>query len=203
MKKDCRKTQGWLDALERTKEYQHNEKRKRIEEYNKNPKTCEQCGNTIEYDKRENTFCGHSCSATHTNLKRTSWNICLNCGKQTKNKKYCCKNCCFIHQKQAYYDEYIKRWKNGKESGYYGSKRQSLSKLLRRYIFEKFESKCCKCGWCEKHPTDGRIPLEINHIDGDALNNKENNLELICPNCHSLTTNYKARNRGNSTRNYR
>lgn len=30
-------------------------------------------------------------------------------------------------------------------------------------------------------------PLEIEHIDGNALNNKEDNLILLCPNCHSLT----------------
>ena len=43
------------------------------------------------------------------------------------------------------------------------------------------------------------VPLQIHHIDGDCLNNIEDNLELLCPNCHSLTENYGNRNK-NSTR---
>ena len=35
-----------------------------------------------------------------------------------------------------------------------------------------------------------RIPLEIHHIDGDCTNNKMENLQLLCPNCHSLTSNF-------------
>lgn len=41
------------------------------------------------------------------------------------------------------------------------------------------------------------IPLEIHHKDGDHLNNKLDNLQLLCPNCHSFTDNYRGRNRGN------
>ena len=35
-----------------------------------------------------------------------------------------------------------------------------------------------------------KIPLELHHKDGDYRNNNEDNLELLCPNCHSLTSNY-------------
>ena len=42
----------------------------------------------------------------------------------------------------------------------------------------------------------GNDPKElIDHIDGNALNNSEENLRLLCPNCHSLTSTY--RNTGN------
>lgn len=33
------------------------------------------------------------------------------------------------------------------------------------------------------------IPLELHHIDGNHYNNTWNNLQLLCPNCHALTTN--------------
>lgn len=32
--------------------------------------------------------------------------------------------------------------------------------------------------------------MNVDHIDGDATNNSEDNLQLLCPNCHSLTENY-------------
>ncbi len=39
--------------------------------------------------------------------------------------------------------------------------------------------------------------LEIDHIDGNSDNNSEENLRLVCPNCHSLTSTYRGTNRGN------
>lgn len=37
------------------------------------------------------------------------------------------------------------------------------------------------------------ITLEVHHIDGDNLNNKESNLQLLCPNCHSQTDNWRGK----------
>lgn len=46
----------------------------------------------------------------------------------------------------------------------------------------------------------GTLPLEVEHIDGDATNNSEENLTLLCPNCHSLTRTYRGANKGNGNR---
>ena len=35
---------------------------------------------------------------------------------------------------------------------------------------------------------------QIEHIDGNYKNNAEDNLILLCPNCHSLTSTYKGAN---------
>ena len=75
-------------------------------------------------------------------------------------------------------------------SGEYG-----LSKYIRRYLLEKHNYKCEKCGWGEKNEFIGTIPLEIHHIDGDYTNNKEGNLQVLCPNCHSLTETHKSHNK--------
>lgn len=75
--------------------------------------------------------------------------------------------------------------------------KSGISSHIRRYMFEKYESKCCKCGWGKVNQFTGNIPLEVEHIDGRHTNNIENNLLLLCPNCHSLTDTYKALNRGN------
>lgn len=39
-------------------------------DYLKNPKNCKRCGEIIPYKKRANNYCGHSCSATVSNLSR-------------------------------------------------------------------------------------------------------------------------------------
>jgi len=51
---------------------------------------------------------------------------------------------------------------------------------------DKHERKCQVCGWDKIHPITGEPPLHVHHIDGDATNNSEDNLQLLCPNCHSL-----------------
>ena len=38
------------------------------------------------------------------------------------------------------------------------------------------------------------IPLELHHKDGNRYNNQLDNLMLLCPNCHALTENYRAKN---------
>ena len=92
------------------------------------------------------------------------------------------------------YQEYIIRWKNGLENGMRG--KTAISVYIKKYLFEKFNKKCNRCDWCKINPTTNRIPLEIEHLDGDFTNNKEENLELICPNCHSLTSTYRSLNKG-------
>ena len=91
--------------------------------------------------------------------------------------------------------------KNGEHTGYI-NKYLQISSSIRKYLFEKYNSKCCKCGWCKINPITKRVPLQVNHIDGDATNCNEHNLELICPNCHSLTPNFGSLNK-NGKRKYR
>lgn len=64
-------------------------------------------------------------------------------------------------------------------------------------MLEKSSYKCSQCGWSEKNPISNKIPLEIDHIDGNYKNNSEDNLRVLCPNCHSLTKTFKALNYGN------
>ena len=52
---------------------------------------------------------------------------------------------------------------------------------------------CEQCGWAEK-TSDGYLPLELDHINGDRYDNRLENLRVLCPNCHSLTPNHRGRN---------
>lgn len=94
--------------------------------------------------------------------------------------------------------QYIDEWKQGKNNGTKGV--YQISDHIRRYLFEKNDNKCEQCGWGEKNPYTNKIPLEIHHIDGNYKNNTEDNLQLLCPNCHALTNNFKSRGQGREHR---
>lgn len=104
-------------------------------------------------------------------------------------KGYCSSDCA----RTAQYNERIRLWKAGELDGKRG--KTSTAQWIRRYIFEKYDSKCAECKWDKINPTTGLRPLELEHIDGDYTNNKEENLSLLCPSCHSLTPTYKGGNK--------
>ncbi len=60
------------------------------------------------------------------------------------------------------------------------------SRLLREGLKEH-RCECCKASEWMSEP----IPLELHHRDGDRTNNSLSNIELLCPNCHALTDNYR------------
>lgn len=75
-----------------------------------------------------------------------------------------------------------------------GSDVQSY-KLKKRLFISKLKKPVCElCGWA-KTSVDGRIPLELDHINGDRFDNRINNLRILCPNCHSLQPTHRGRNK--------
>ena len=55
--------------------------------------------------------------------------------------------------------------------------------------------KCEKC--LNEFWNEAKIPLEIHHKDGNNLNNELDNLQLLCPNCHAQTENWRGKNTQN------
>jgi hypothetical protein len=43
------------------------------------------------------------------------------------------------------------------------------------------------------------INLQIDHINGNAVDNRIENLRILCPNCHSQTDSFGGRNKGKGT----
>jgi hypothetical protein len=68
-------------------------------------------------------------------------------------------------------------------------------KLKQRLFRAGFkEPKCELCGWCECAP-GGRVPVELDHINGDRFDNRLQNLRILCPNCHSLQPTHRGLNK--------
>ena len=116
---------------------------------------------------------------------------CRNCGKVLKNHQIYCNNKC---QTDYQFNDYINKWKKGLKNGLKG--KYQVSNHIRHYLLIKYNYSCAKCGWNKINPHTGICPLEIEHIDGNYLNNSESNLIILCPNCHSLTSTYKGANIG-------
>lgn len=123
---------------------------------------------------------------------------CLSCGNEVARKpnKFCCQTC----QTDWQYKNYIERWIAGLETGYRNDNNYSISMHVRRYLFEKYGSSCQLCKWSKKNEVTDKVPLTVHHIDGNAKDCSSNNLQLLCPNCHSLTKNYGSLNKASPRR---
>ena len=110
---------------------------------------------------------------------------CLACQKPLLNYqgKYCSNVC----QANLRYVQFIKLWKSGNTNGTIGLNAKNISGHIRRYLIEKYENKCSICGWSKINPITGKVPVEVDHINGNADDNNENNLRLICPNSKKST----------------
>lgn len=164
-------------------------KQDRINEYNENPKICKQCDNILSYENRKKIFCNHTCSAIFNNKARADlvkWQ-CVGCEKENislpyKVKKYCNHFCQQIKRKENSYEKLKKGLITDRS-------------LIRTILKREFGDKCFDCGLTEWR--GHKIPLEVDHIDGNAGNNNFDNIRLICPNCHGITPTWKGRNKGN------
>lgn len=68
----------------------------------------------------------------------------------------------------------------------------SFERLKKRVLMEQ-EKKCNRCGVSEWFGVT--LSLELEHKDGNNQNNERSNLEVLCPNCHSITNTWKGRNK--------
>lgn len=75
------------------------------------------------------------------------------------------------------------------ESKLHRNTKTNSHKLRNKLIeFGYKESKCELCGiseWLGKP-----VKLQLHHIDGNHDNNELSNLQILCPNCHSMTDNF-------------
>lgn len=150
-------------------------------------KICIICGNKLT--GHQTKYCTIRCKNKASDNKKID-KYCLCCGTQLKRKqtKFCSNQC----QRDHEYSQYIERWLDGKESGARG--KDEVSYYIKRYLLEKYNYSCPKCGQNGINPYTENSVLNIHHFDGNRQNNSVKNLGPLCPNCHSLTSNYKGGN---------
>ena len=123
-------------------------------------------------------------------------NQCTGCDTHFTPKRntkglYCSNACQMAYQ----HEQYITRWLRGDELGH-GGKTADLSHHIYKFLHKTRGTACQECGWDKRHPVDDRVLTEVDHVDGDAHNCKPDNLKILCPNCHSMTSTFRARNIG-------
>jgi len=116
---------------------------------------------------------------------------CIECEAEAKFRVsklnlYCSQACQLENQYKTRVKEWLVEGKDWKGM---------IPNWVRRTLAEKFDRICSVCGINKHNGQD--ITLECDHIDGNHTNNNVKNLRLICPNCHSQTSTYKNKNKGN------
>jgi len=176
-----RKAAGALGYQASRKKQEINRQQKRLE-YAENPNKCRGCQQPIPFEHKRDTFCSQSCAATFNNIKfpkRLREKRWCSCGLITNGQNKFCPTCI--------------------AAGLDKVKIRKLSEAQtdsgrRRYLLRTRLYQCAQCLGVE---WQGRpIPLEMDHIDGNSDNNTEENLNLVCPNCHALSPHSKGNNRG-------
>ncbi len=109
--------------------------------------------------------------------------------KDVGGKTYCDVKCQQAFRTARKMQDFLDGKCVGKEMGF------ASGEWPRKLLAEHKGYKCASCSISEWNSLP--ITLEVNHIDGNALNNTIDNLEFLCPNCHSQTPTFRALNRGN------
>ena len=174
-------------GLEAGRQYMRDQMKIRQAIYVADPKKCQYCGEDLPYEKRHNKYCNHSCGASDYNPRginsRGRARDCVHCGSKTNNKLYCSNDCRHKHK--------LQEWQDYIDQGVLPFHAPLQRKILRELQGEK----CAKCGLTEWFGE--KITLVMDHINGNADDNRIVNLRLLCSNCDAQLPTYKSKNRGN------
>jgi hypothetical protein len=119
--------------------------------------------------------------------------ICINCQNEyfslQKESKYCTKQCEIDYKVHKKYEHYLNN-----QNEY---ERIIHTKFLKRHILKE-QNNCCEICKMKNEWNQKPIVFIIDHINGDASNNRRENLRLICPNCDSQLGTFKSKNKNSA-----
>lgn len=118
---------------------------------------------------------------------------CIKCGTLTKNK-FCTNLCSSSYRHNEAYNDFLNNNDKYCNGGY-------TPKSFKDIFLNEQNNKCHICNIDPKWMNRDLV-FVIDHIDGDASNNKRENIRMICPNCDSQTETFKSKNKNSKRRNY-
>ncbi len=151
-------------------------------------KQCPKCGKDFDsYSKwGEKKFCSRSCANSRTFSEESKKKK----SKALKGRKLKDKSSFVIKDREAW----IAKIKETALQKYLSTSFEALGmENKRRRVFEEQNFCCANCGIDEWQ--GHKISLELEHKDGNRQNNERDNLEGLCPNCHSITDTWRGRNK--------
>lgn len=162
---------------------------------------CEQCGKEHDGSFGSGRFCCRSCSnkwvALHQSDESKKSKVNKGVSNLTKGWKLSKEQNSEIGRRGAVARAESmkirrKKWLDDCISGLLDPYSGGYNRFKRALIEFGYKLEICEC--CGNSTWLGsKIPLEVHHKDGDHSNNEISNIQLLCPNCHSLTDNYKWR----------
>lgn len=156
-------------------------------------KICKNCKVEFTASDVRRVFCSQSCSAKYSNRERGG-----------KPMKQCASPMCEMHIQHRSRSEFCStwcrqftlwvRWKEGEFDP--SRPNGELASWFRDFLVEHAVNKCEQCGWNGTNVMTGKSVLQVDHINGLWYDNKYGNLQVLCPNCHAMTWNFGALNKG-------
>ena len=152
---------------------------------------CENCSKEHDGEFGSGRFCCQSCaSGFSTKSKRKE----INEKVSKKMKGRSVGSAKIGYDKEKWYVSCLITWQKNKELRKENTPFHEWPlATIREHIFDEQNGCCNKCGldkWLEE-----LITLELEHKDGNNKNNTRENLEFLCPNCHSMTVTWRGRNK--------
>lgn len=158
----------------------------------------EKIANALRKEKIINNFRKEKILKRYTSTSKKHKHICEFCGKEfensKRNSKFCSVQCQANSTHKNSYEDFLLNNEKYCRGNY-------TPCHFKNDFLKEQDGVCAICG-CEPKHNGKPLVFVLDHIDGDASNNRRENLRMICPNCDSQLDTFKSKNKNSTRRNY-